>query len=186
MKGKKEYDVISQRNTLINRMKKNVHRDWDLYLLLIPGVIWFLMFCYKPMVGLRMAFYDYNIFRGYEGSEFVGLANFREFVTGPDFLRTVKNTFNIALWQILICFPVPIILAIAITEMKNKFVSKLTQTATFLPYFISGHLHPRFGIRTVYHFTHIYPNKETALLQILLPGRKHIRMLFEHTFSRYL
>ena len=137
MKGKKEYDVISQRNTLINRMKKNVHRDWDLYLLLIPGVIWFLMFCYKPMVGLRMAFYDYNIFRGYEGSEFVGLANFREFVTGPDFLRTVKNTFNIALWQILICFPVPIILAIAITEMKNKFVSKLTQTATFLPYFIS-------------------------------------------------
>ena len=137
MKKREENDVISQRNTLTYKLKKNVHRDWDLYLLLIPGVIWFLMFCYKPMVGLRMAFYDYNIFRGYEGSEFVGLANFKEFVTGPDFLRTVKNTFTIALWQILICFPVPIILAIAITEMKNKFVSKLTQTATFLPYFIS-------------------------------------------------
>ena len=68
MKKREENDVISQRNTLTYKLKKNVHRDWDLYLLLIPGVIWFLMFCYKPMVGLRMAFYDYNIFRGYDES----------------------------------------------------------------------------------------------------------------------
>ena len=89
------------------------------------------------MVGLRIAFYDYNIFKGIEGSKFVGLANFKEFLGGPDFLRTIKNTFMISFWQLVICFPFPIILAIAITEMKNKFVSKLTQTATFLPYFIS-------------------------------------------------
>jgi ABC-type polysaccharide transport system, permease component len=112
-------------------------RDWDLYLLLIPGVVWFLMFCYKPMAGIRIAFYDYNIFKGLEGSKFVGLANFKEFVTGPDFIRTFRNTFMISFWQLVICFPFPIVLAIAITEMKNKFVSKLTQTATFLPHFIS-------------------------------------------------
>ncbi len=123
--------------SLLYRVKKGLARDWDLYLLLLPGLIWFLMFAYKPMVGLRMAFYDYNIFRGFEGSTFVGLDNFREFVSGPDFIRTVKNTFMIAFWQIAVCFPVPIILAIAVTEMKNKFVSKLTQTATFLPHFIS-------------------------------------------------
>ncbi len=123
--------------SLLYRVKKGLARDWDLYLLLLPGPIWFLMFAYKPMVGLRMAFYDYNIFRGFEGSTFVGLDNFREFVSGPDFIRTVKNTFMIAFWQIAVCFPVPIILAIAVTEMKNKFVSKLTQTATFLPHFIS-------------------------------------------------
>lgn len=122
---------------LANRMKKGLHRDWDLYLLLIPGVIWFLMFCYKPMIGLKIAFYDYNIFRGLEGSTFVGMQNFKEFLSGPDFFRTVKNTFMISLWQLLVCFPFPIILAIAITEMKNKFVSKMTQTATFLPHFIS-------------------------------------------------
>ncbi len=119
------------------KIGKVIRRDSDLYLLLLPGVIWFLMFAYKPMIGLRTAFYDYNIFKGYSGSEFVGLENFKEFIMGPDFFRTVKNTLAISFWQILICFPVPIILAITITEMKNKFVSKLTQTATFLPHFIS-------------------------------------------------
>ncbi len=113
-------------------------KDWDLYLLFVPGLIWFLLFAYKPMLGLVTAFYDYNIFKGISGSEFVGFANFTEFVTGPDFLRTVKNTVMLAIWQMLICFPIPIILAIAITEMKNKFISKLTQTATFLPHFISA------------------------------------------------
>ncbi|NMA83417.1 MAG: sugar ABC transporter permease [Epulopiscium sp.] len=121
----------------VKKAGRVIKRDWDLYLLLIPGVIWFLMFAYKPMVGLRTAFYDYNIFRGFAGSTFVGFDNFIEFIKGPDFIRTVKNTLMIAFWQIVICFPAPIILAISITEMKNKFVSKMTQTATFLPYFIS-------------------------------------------------
>lgn len=122
----------------IGGFRRILRRDWDLYLLLIPGVIWFLMFCYKPMIGLRTAFYDYNIFKGFSGSTFVGLQNFQEFMAGPDFWRTVKNTIMIAVWQMLVCFPIPIVLAIAVTEMKNKFVSKLTQTATFLPYFISS------------------------------------------------
>jgi len=116
---------------------RTIRRDWDLYLLLIPGLIWFIMFAYKPMLGLRTAFYQYNLFRGFEGSTFVGLANFREFLQSPDFMRTMGNTLMIAFWQLAICFPLPIVLAISITEMKNKFVSKLTQTATFLPYFIS-------------------------------------------------
>lgn len=118
-------------------IKKHFVRDWDLYLLLIPGVIWFILFSYKPMAGLRMAFYDYNIFKGIAGSTFVGLDNFKEFISGPDFIRTIKNTLMISFWQIVVCFPIPIILAISITEMKNKFVSRLTQTATFLPHFIS-------------------------------------------------
>ncbi len=118
-------------------LKRRARRDWDLYILLIPGLIWYLVFAYKPMIGLRVAFYDYNIFRGYEGSTFVGLDNFIYFLQGPDFLRTLKNTLILALWQMIIVFPLPILLAIIITEMRNKFISKLTQTATFLPYFIS-------------------------------------------------
>lgn len=120
-----------------SKFAKRFRRDWDLFLLLLPGVIWYIMFAYKPMIGLRTAFYDYNIFKGFSGSTFVGLDNFIQFISGADFTRTVTNTLMIAFWQLLICFPIPIILAIAITEMKNKFVSKLTQTATFLPYFIS-------------------------------------------------
>lgn len=118
-------------------VRQRLRKDWDLYLLLLPGIIWYLMFCYKPMTGLITAFYDYNIFRGLSGSEFVGLDNFKYYIGGPDFLRTVKNTLMIAFWQIAVCFPIPIILALAITEMRSKFVKKLTQTATFLPYFIS-------------------------------------------------
>jgi len=118
-------------------MRRRIAKDWDLYLLLLPGFIWYLLFCYKPMVGLITAFYDYNVFKGLKGSTFVGLANFSEFINGPDFVRTIKNTLMIALWQIFICFPLPIVLAIAVTEMKNRFIRKLTQTATFLPYFIS-------------------------------------------------
>jgi putative aldouronate transport system permease protein len=124
----------------VMRKESVVHRiikDWDLYLLLLPGVIWYLMFCYKPMIGLRTAFYDYNVFRGFKGSTFVGFANFKEFLGGPDFVRTITNTLMIALWQMVICFPIPIVLAVAVTEMKSKFIRKLTQTATFLPYFIS-------------------------------------------------
>ncbi len=112
-------------------------RDGDLLLLLLPGLIWYLLFAYRPMVGLRIAFYQYNLFRGIEGSRFVGWQNFIQFLSGPDFGVTVVNTLMIALWQLVIVFPIPIFLAIAITEMKNKWVSRITQTATFLPYFIS-------------------------------------------------
>ncbi len=130
---KNDAPVALQRQTVLKRISK----DWDLYLLLVPGVIWFLLFCYKPMVGLITAFYDYNVFKGLGGSDFIGFENFKIFITGPDFLRTIKNTFMIAFWQMAICFPFPIVLAILITEMKNKYIQKFTQTATFLPYFIS-------------------------------------------------
>ncbi len=127
--------VRLQRKT--RQLKKTFMRDWDLYLLLLPGVIWLLIFAYKPMVGLRMAFYDYSVFLGFEGSEFIGLENFITFINSADFFRVVKNTLMLSFWQLLICFPAPILLAICITEMKNKFISKMTQTVTFLPYFIS-------------------------------------------------
>ncbi len=116
---------------------RDLLKDWDLYLLLLPGLIWFIVFAYIPMLGLRTAFYDYSLFRGFEGSEFIGLENFITFLDSPDFFRVVKNTLSIAFWQIVIVFPAAIILAICVTEMKNKFISRLTQTATFLPYFVS-------------------------------------------------
>ena len=117
--------------------RKSIFSCWQLYVLLLPGLLWYLMFAYRPMLGLRMAFYDYNVFRGFSGSEFVGLENFRTYVMGPDFWRTIKNTLMIAVWQMLICFPFPIILAIMITEMRSKAISKTVQTVTFLPHFIS-------------------------------------------------
>lgn len=134
---KKKKDLTLGGTSFSRKLKGSMDRDWDLYLLLVPGVIWFIMFCYVPMVGLRTAFYDYNVFKGISGSKFIGLENFKIYCGGPDFIRTIKNTFMIAIYQLIFCFPIPIILAIAITEMRNKVISRMTQTITFLPYFIS-------------------------------------------------
>lgn len=118
--------------------KFSFKRDWELLIIfLLPGLIWYLMFAYKPMIGLRIAFYDFNVYKGLAGSKFVGLDNFVAFMSSPDFARTVINTIMIAVWQLAIVFPMPIFLAIAVTEIKYKWLSKLVQTATFLPYFIS-------------------------------------------------
>ena len=137
---KKQAKQEEKKMSLGSQMKegiKSIGKNYQLYLLLLPGLLWFLAFAYRPMSGLRIAFYDYNIFRGFEGSEFVGLKNFADFLGGRDFIRVFKNTLMISFWQILICFPVPILLAVCVTEMKNKLVSRLTQTATLLPHFVS-------------------------------------------------
>lgn len=131
---KKKDELIVRRDV---SLAKRLYKCWPLYVFLLPGLIWYIMFCYKPMIGLRMAFYDYNIFRGFSGSKFVGLENFKIYMSSPDFVRTLKNTLMIAVWQMVICFPVPVILAILITEMKSKIVSKMVQTISFLPHFIS-------------------------------------------------
>ena len=78
---------------------KSMGKNYQLYLLLLPGLLWFLAFAYRPMAGLRIAFYDYNIFRGFDGSTFVGMKNFVDFLTGRDFLRGFKNTLMISFWQ---------------------------------------------------------------------------------------
>ena len=98
---------------------KSIGKNYQLYLLLLPGLLWYLAFAYRPMTGLRIAFYDYNIFKGIAGSKFVGFKNFIDFLTGRDFIRVFKNTIMISFWQIVVCFPVPILLAVAVTEMKN-------------------------------------------------------------------
>ena len=161
-------------------MRRRIAKDWDLYLLLLPGFIWYLLFCYKPMVGLITAFYDYNVFKGLKGSTFVGLANFSEFVKGPDFLRTVKNTLMIALWQIIICFPLPIVLAIAITEIKSRFIKKLTQTATFLPYFIS--------VVVVCGMVINFLSPSTGIVNLLMKklGRTPVYFMVEPKYFRFI
>ncbi|MFV0503824.1 MAG: ABC transporter permease [Lachnospirales bacterium] len=111
--------------------------DWQLLLILSPGVIWLFMFCYIPMNGLRMAFYNYNAFAGFKGSIFIGFENFIRLFSGQDFPRAVKNTLVIGFLQLLISFPFAIFLALLITEMRSKWLPKIAQTVTFLPYFVS-------------------------------------------------
>lgn len=120
-----------------HELRKDLRRDWQLYLLLSFMVIWYLIFIYRPLSGLQIAFKDYNKFLGIEVAPWVGLKHFRNFIGGPYFGVTIKNTLIISLYSLLFEFPMPIILALMFNELTNRRFKKLAQTATYLPHFIS-------------------------------------------------
>ena len=112
-------------------------RDWRLYAMLAIPVIWYLLFCYKPMIGVMIAFQKYSLVKGMWGSKFVGLKNF-EFVMGlRDFPLALKNTLYLNLLGLIVGFPVPIILAIMLNEIRSKGVKRVSQTLLYLPHFLS-------------------------------------------------
>lgn len=121
----------------LQRIKKTIIRDKYLYLLLIPFIAWYIIFLYRPMYGLQIAFKDYSIFQGIEASPWVGFQHFVQFFESDYFIRTLKNTILISLYTLVFAFPAPIILALLFNEIKSATYRKLTQTATYLPYFIS-------------------------------------------------
>lgn len=108
-----------------------------LYLILLPFIIWYAVFMFKPMYGLLIAFKDYSLFRGIYGSEWIGLRNFKEFLTSPYFYATLKNTLMLNLYSLCLEFPFAILIALMLNEVKNKYFKSIVQTASFIPYFIA-------------------------------------------------
>ena len=122
-------------------LKKNrvqwLRRDWRLYVMLILPITFYILFCYKPMVGILIAFQKYNIFKGIWGSKWVGLKNF-EFVMGMrDFPIALRNTLVLNFMGLIAGFPVPIILAIMLNEIRSAPVKRVSQTLMYLPHFLS-------------------------------------------------
>ncbi len=115
----------------------DIKKDWDLYLLLIPGLLTLLLFKYTPMYGLVIAFQDFNIFKGIMGSEWVGMANFVKLFSSPEFLNVFKNTLIISISKVIFLFPLPILMALLLNEIKNMLFKKTIQTVIYLPHFIS-------------------------------------------------
>ncbi len=117
-----------------------LHRLWKqkiLYMFLLPAVAFTLIFNYRPMYGVVMAFQKYDILKGVFGSEFIGSANFREFLSNPDFYNALRNTAALSLLNLAICFPLPIIFAILINEFSWNRYKKIVQSVTYLPHFVS-------------------------------------------------
>lgn len=119
------------------RLTKDFRKNTSLYLLAIPLVLYYVLFHYKTMYGAVIAFYNYRPAKGISGSKFVGLENFVYFFESPFFARTIKNTLAISLLSLIFAFPAPIILALLLNEVNNKFFKKTVQTITYLPHFIS-------------------------------------------------
>ena len=114
-----------------------VRRNYLLYLMLAPMMLWFLVFLYKPMIGLQIAFKDFSLWKGIDGSPWVGLEHFRTLMEDDYFIRAIKNTFITAFYMLVFQFPVPILLAVMFNEYKNTIWKRSAQTIVYLPHFIS-------------------------------------------------
>lgn len=118
-------------------MRIDMDRHKYKYLLVMPVVIYLLLFCYKPMYGIIIAFKNFRPSRGISGSDWVGLQHFIRAINDDYFWRAFGNTLKISFANLLFSFPVPIALALFINEVKNEKVKRIVQTVTYMPYFIA-------------------------------------------------
>lgn len=125
---------ITRKNSLGNILYKQKY----LYLLFIPGAIYFIIFKYIPMFGIVIAFQNYDIFDGFLHSKWIGFKNFTSFFTGPSFWQIIRNTLLLNIYLIIWGFPVPIILSLLLNEVKNNKYKRFIQTVSYLPHFISS------------------------------------------------
>lgn len=124
-------------NAWLCQLGRDMRRDYMLYLMLAPALIWFLVFLYQPMAGLQLAFKQFSAFKGIDGSPWVGFQHFVTLFQSDQFLRAVSNTLIISFWSLLLAFPIPIVLALMINEIQSRGFRKTVQTIVYLPHFIS-------------------------------------------------
>lgn len=136
MKKKPEAAVIEKPSFAI-RLKKDMRTNWSIYVMALPVLIYFIIFHYVPMGGVAMAFQNFSVRKGILGSEWVGLQQFIKFFHSQYFVRTLKNTLLISFYGLIFSFPFPIIFALCLNEVRSKKFKKVTQTISYLPYFIS-------------------------------------------------
>ncbi|MEI2279640.1 ABC transporter permease subunit [Paenibacillus polysaccharolyticus] len=144
-----------KRSTLQHALARSFRRHWQLYLLILPPVVYFIIFKYVPMVNTVLAFKDYNVIKGIWGSPWAGTKYFDLLFQNPAFMTLIKNTLLISFYSLIVGFPIPILLALALNEIKNMKFKKTVQMVTYAPYFISTvvmvsiimlFLSPRLGI----------------------------------------
>ncbi|WP_240421999.1 ABC transporter permease [Paenibacillus periandrae] len=120
-----------------NGLLRTLSRDGQLYILALPGLLFFLIFKYFPMWGLLLAFQDYSPYAGFWKSEWVGFRYFAELFKHPDFLLLLRNTMAISLLNLVFFFPLPMILALMLNEVQRKLFKRFVQTVVYLPHFLS-------------------------------------------------
>jgi multiple sugar transport system permease protein/putative aldouronate transport system permease protein len=119
------------------RIWKQIRHGWQLYLLLALPVAWLLIFAYYPMYGAQIAFRDFLPGKPILQSEWIGLENFRRFFDSPMFLRLMRNTLGLSLYSLVVGFPIPIILALSLNQLRTGFFKRTVQMVSYAPYFIS-------------------------------------------------
>lgn len=122
---------------LFIKIKKNIRENPLLYLLILPGLAYYILFHYVPMYGIVIAFKNFTMGKGIANSPWIGLKNFEYLMQSPQFLEVFKNSILLSVYRLVWGFPVPVILAIMLSEVRSMRFKKLTQTIVYLPHFIS-------------------------------------------------
>ncbi len=123
------------------RIRKRVRtRIWQnryIYMMVIPVLVYMLLFKYLPMYFLRASFYDYKLLKGFDGSKYVGLKWFQRMLTSPELWQYIRNTLSLNILSLLIVFPAPLVFAILLNEINHAPYKKFVQTVSYMPHFIS-------------------------------------------------
>lgn len=146
----------TKKTEIINSLKRN----YELYLFLLPTLVYFLVFRYYPMYGVQIAFKNFNPVKGYLGSPWVGLQHFQRFFNSYQFMQLLKNTLGLSFLQLLITFPIPIILALLFNQVGNKKFKSIVQTVTYAPHFIS--------IVVIVGMMNVFLSPSSGLINIIL------------------
>ncbi len=129
--------VLILRQSFGRRLSKDFQRNKYVYLMLIPVLAFYILFKFRPMTNMVIAFQDYKVFKGIAGSKWVGWKNFETFFKSRDAWRLIRNTLLLSLYSIVFHFPMPIILALMINEVKSRKYKRVVQTISYMPHFIS-------------------------------------------------
>jgi len=131
-------DVGIRHSTSVWRVaRRSFRRHWQLYLVMLPALLYFVIFRYIPMANAVLAFKDYNVVAGIWGSPWAGFKHFDLFFSNPVFWTLLKNTLGLSVYALLVGFPIPIVLAICLNEVGSGFFKRAVQMITYAPYFIS-------------------------------------------------
>ncbi len=131
-----------------------------MYLMLLPGILYFVIFKYIPLLGSVIAFQDYNIYKGFLKSDWVGFQWFEQLVTYPQFKRLIANTIILSFYQIIFAFPAPIILACLLNELRHLALKRMVQTLLYLPHFLSWTI--------VYGLVYMMFSSQTGFVNLVL------------------
>ncbi|WP_126629322.1 ABC transporter permease [Dictyobacter alpinus] len=134
-------EYVALRQPVVVRKKTSLWhhllRQWDLQVMVLPGIILLLVFSYLPMWGVLAAFQDYDLSRGFFGSPWIGFKHFAEVFSDPLFLPVLKNTVAISALRLIFAFPAPVFLALLLNEVQWPFFKRIVQTISYLPHFMS-------------------------------------------------
>lgn len=130
-------DVFVPKSKMKGAVMRDLIRDRWLYFMLAPGIAYFIIFKYVPMYGITMAFQDYQPYLGFFDSPWVGFKHFERFFGEPQFWMLFRNTAILALYNLIFFFPLPIVLALMLNEVRSSFYKRFVQTLVYIPHFVS-------------------------------------------------